>query len=421
MGSAASFKAKHRPNHYVYHTKGNLVHHYMPHFLAIDPVVTGTVSACCKINFERICNGQAQGFLKALSRNPQLLPLPWFFDLFYELLFAAQPRFAIFFSKTSFSQQAKMLTSQLKIVAELASISSKKRQSLQNLAQRHNDYGVHPSFYGHFVEALMKALRFANGDDFPVYVEHCWNVSFSRLLYIILPTSIAGTAHWASEANFERLDESLESPSLPSLPHKSTSDWFRKFKFGLPLLKIEEKLSPFPASVGVHINRALLHKRSSLTKRFLTTTDLYNSIHVHVAKISAPLKRKSSSTSVLHHLMSPIQTETSPIQTSRKHRTRNSEDEQKHSYPEQLSHSVSIKSKQNNEQKHSYPERLSHSVTIKSGRNDDYFEDKYDQENETCNIPPSSPIGFGVAEDGFSRRQRFSTNRSFESISKLHW
>ena len=103
---------------------------------------------------------------------------PGFFELFYDLLLASDPKIPPMFARTEFDKQHRLL----KHAIGLLLIYGKRPNPalLERLATRHNrtNVNVDPSLYRHFVDSLVKAVKH-HDTAFDADLERAWRAAVS--------------------------------------------------------------------------------------------------------------------------------------------------------------------------------------------------------------------------------------------------
>ena len=100
--------------------------------------------------------------------------------LFYERLFAANPRFRRLFKIDMRIQAIKLMTMLAMVVYDLPE-PGRVPPAIGDLAVRHVGYGVKLADYDDMREALLWTLEQALGDDFTPAVQEAWTVCYDNL------------------------------------------------------------------------------------------------------------------------------------------------------------------------------------------------------------------------------------------------
>lgn len=99
-----------------------------------------------------------------------------FFDRFYEIFLAANPRVAVAFAKTNMARQREMLMDSMAYVIDF-SITMVPSEYLSKVARRHGkkDLNIEPYLYDIWIESLLTTLRERDKEFLPE-TETSWRV-----------------------------------------------------------------------------------------------------------------------------------------------------------------------------------------------------------------------------------------------------
>ena len=100
--------------------------------------------------------------------------------LFYERLFATNPRFRLLFKSDMRVQGVKLMAMLAMIVYNLPQ-PGEVAPAIQQLAVRHIDYGVNLTDYDALREALLWTLEQALGEDLTPAAREAWLVCYDEL------------------------------------------------------------------------------------------------------------------------------------------------------------------------------------------------------------------------------------------------
>jgi hemoglobin-like flavoprotein len=100
--------------------------------------------------------------------------------LFYERLFAMNPRFRPLFKNDMRIQGVKLMTMLAMVVYNLPQPGS-VLPAIRDLAVRHVEYGVKLADYAALGEALLWTLEQALGEDFTPAVREAWTICYDDL------------------------------------------------------------------------------------------------------------------------------------------------------------------------------------------------------------------------------------------------
>jgi len=100
--------------------------------------------------------------------------------LFYERLFAANPRFRPLFKNDMRIQGVKLMTMLAMVVYNLPQ-PGQVLPAIRDLAVRHVEYGVELADYDALREALLWALEQALGNDFTPAIQEAWTICYDEL------------------------------------------------------------------------------------------------------------------------------------------------------------------------------------------------------------------------------------------------
>lgn len=111
-------------------------------------------------------------------------------ELFYNNLFAADPSLKALF-KGDMTEQGKKLMQMIgAAVGKLNDLDSLV-PILQNLAKRHDGYGVKEAHYATVGGALLKTLEQGLGDDFTPEVKDAWASVYGVMAEVMIAASVA--------------------------------------------------------------------------------------------------------------------------------------------------------------------------------------------------------------------------------------
>jgi len=116
-------------------------------------------------------------------------------DIFYTKLFEKMPELQSLF-KTDMEEQGKKLMSMIGSAVALLNKPEKLLPVVQQLGERHSNYGVEPAHYDVVGAALLETLEAGLGDDFTLPLKQAWTE-----VYGLLATTMIEAADSASATN----------------------------------------------------------------------------------------------------------------------------------------------------------------------------------------------------------------------------
>jgi len=108
--------------------------------------------------------------------------------LFYQNLFEADPSLKILF-KGDMTEQGEKLIGMISAAVDKLNELDTLIPVLQDLAKRHDDYGVTPEHYQIVGEALIKTLGQGLGEDFTPDVQSSWTTIYAIMSDVMLSAS----------------------------------------------------------------------------------------------------------------------------------------------------------------------------------------------------------------------------------------
>ena len=109
---------------------------------------------------------------------------------FYSNLFRIAPETRPLFGSDIVGQTQKTMLS-LSAIISLMDDGPACRSMIEDLAIRHINYGVVPSYYEKVGQALIVTIREVFGDEFPPEFYAAWKVAFARMSAIMIDAAAA--------------------------------------------------------------------------------------------------------------------------------------------------------------------------------------------------------------------------------------
>jgi hemoglobin-like flavoprotein len=106
--------------------------------------------------------------------------------LFYDRLFALDPRLERLFASTDMAKQRKVLMQTLTVVVKSLAKLDQLVPAIQALGRRHVGYGVEPEHYATVGAALIWTLEQGLGDAFTPETREAWTTAYGTLASVMI-------------------------------------------------------------------------------------------------------------------------------------------------------------------------------------------------------------------------------------------
>jgi len=148
----------------------------------------------CQLTWLWIESGNTYGYAnRVASTSLTITPEKHFVSNFYATLFEINPAIQTLFENSNMERLQKKLFGTLRTILNSSKTTfTERKQILENIAAKHNKFGVHPNHYGYFGVALLSSIEEEVGASYSEEIRLAWTLVISSILQIMLPIALGG-------------------------------------------------------------------------------------------------------------------------------------------------------------------------------------------------------------------------------------
>ena len=185
-----------------------VLHLMMPVFYTKDQTISAEEMAIATDSWGRILDDSSPEFIRRKEVEGESFShascVTFFYDSFYKRLFDVHPLCKPMF-KSGMKSQGKFLMKLISLALSLLNDENKFKDTLADLAERHNLMGIKAIEYGVVGEVFFWTIHHSLGDEaYTVETHSVWVKIFSRMLSVMVPVALAYEIKMDSIAQLQR-------------------------------------------------------------------------------------------------------------------------------------------------------------------------------------------------------------------------
>lgn len=169
--------------------------HSMPSWCEKKEIkVDTTLAEKLLISWSNVMSGRTPPYLEAKEKKPELTPLVYFYETFYDMLFSLAPEVKPMYTR-KMSSQGRMLANVIKFIVKQMEEEDQGIfvKTMEELAVVHNVRGVTADQYSTLGMVLVHTMRECCGPImFDDDLRRAWVLVYSRMMQVIIPVVVAG-------------------------------------------------------------------------------------------------------------------------------------------------------------------------------------------------------------------------------------